>query len=659
MSFRSIKTKILVVVLAVLLLSLGTVSAVFGILSIKGTESTVRAILEETSKTAALAMQNRMNVSKNILNEIGTNILFTDMNATYEEKRQILDSKAEKYKAVRFSVVNFSGVDLEGKYVGDKEFFKKSLDGETFYSSPELKEDGSGTMMYVSAPLWDKGVFNSRVVGVVYVILDGQFLSDITGTISVGETGDSYIIDKNSTFLAHQDESLVNSASNIINMSKSDSTLSDLAGLAEQAMKGKACFGEYIFQGADKLAAFCPIEGTDGWSICVNVEKSEFMKYSYEALAVCVGIALAALLAAAFIMMVLAGKITKPIREVEAAAKELAEGNFDYEITYSSQDEIGNLADSMRTMIMRTKDVITDTSRALDEMSKGNFDLNSTAEYVGIFKQIETSMMNIVLKLSQTLHTIKTSADQVDIGAEQVSTGSQALAQGAIEQASSIEELAAAVNQIAEKVKANAEHAITANKKTTRVGEDLQQSNEQMNHMMTAMEDISNKSKEISKIIKSIEDIAFQTNILALNAAVEAARAGTAGKGFAVVADEVRNLAGKSAEAAKNTTMLIEETVRAVSEGSLIAEQTAIAIKSVVENAGDVITVIDDISNAFKEQADSINQITIGLDQVSSVVQSNSATAEESAAASEELSGQASTLKEEVNRFTLKNREYF
>ena len=228
------------------------------------------------------------------------------------------------------------------------------------------------------------------------------------------------------------------------------------------------------------------------------------------------------------------------------------------------------------------------------------------------------------------------------------------MSQGATEQASSIQELAASITEISNQVNQNAENAENASKKATNVGDQIISSNEHMQEMTSAMKEISEKSSQIGKIIKTIEDIAFQTNILALNAAVEAARAGEAGKGFAVVADEVRSLASKSAEASKDTSLLIEGSIQAVNKGTEIADITASQLLEVVSGAKDIVTTIDNIANASKQQANSVRQVTVGVDQISSVVQTNSATAEESAAASEELSGQAQILKELVNRFRLK-----
>lgn len=348
--------------------------------------------------------------------------------------------------------------------------------------------------------------------------------------------------------------------------------------------------------------------------------------------------------------------ITRPVNELERAAQDLAHGKLSQaSINYTSRDELGNLAENMRSLVESLTSVIKDEDYLLSEMSHGNFDVHSRAKdcYVGDFQQLITSIRKINSNLSNTLLQISQSSEQVASGSDQVSSGAQALSQGATEQASSVEELAATINEISTQVDQSAKNAQQANEKVMTVGTKAGESSSRMQDMLTAMADISNSSSEIGKIIKTIEDIAFQTNILALNAAVEAARAGAAGKGFAVVADEVRSLASKSAEASKNTAALIENSLRSVEHGKSIADETAQSLSTVVDGVEEVTKVITQITDASVQQADSIRQVTQGIDQISSVVQTNSATAEESAAASEELSGQSQLLKNLVSQFKL------
>lgn len=347
--------------------------------------------------------------------------------------------------------------------------------------------------------------------------------------------------------------------------------------------------------------------------------------------------------------------IRRPVEEIKTAAEKMAAGNMDVSLGYHAKDELGILSDSIRSLIHTFQGIIDDISYVLASLGNGDFTVESKAAelYVGDFQQLLISMRQIIDKLSQAMEHINQAADQVAAGSDQVSAGAQALSQGATEQASSLEKLAATINEISSQVNENAENAQQGSMLAKAAGAKVEEGNCQMQEMIGAMGKISDKSGQIGKIIKTIEDFAFQTHILALNAAVEAARAGSAGKGFAAVADEVRSLAGKSAEASKSTAALIKGSIQAVEQGTALAAQTASTLAEIVESARQVVVVVDNISRASNEQASSITQVTQGIDQISSVVLTNSATSEESAAASEELFSQAQMLKTLVEKFKL------
>lgn len=362
---------------------------------------------------------------------------------------------------------------------------------------------------------------------------------------------------------------------------------------------------------------------------------------------------IASVLVSVFFGIYITRGITRPIKELEAAARQMEQGHLKIDVNYASKDELGSLSDSMRQMSDKISYYMDAISRVMRQLADSNLEIPHYDDFQGDFLPVQESLLIVLNSLNEIISEINMFSDQVANGANQVSNGAQILSQGVIAQASSVEELAATMSEISQQVKENAETSQVVKTAAGEMGANILACNQQMQEMKNAMEKINQNSTQIRTIIKTIDDIAFQTNILALNAAVEAARAGESGKGFSVVAQEVRSLATRSSDASKSTEALIEQSLAAVVYGTKVAEETAASLRNIAGGTDEMISKINQIAEASKRQAAATEMVSTGIDQISDIVQTNSATAEESAAASEELYGQSQVLKSRVSRFKL------
>ncbi|NCB70776.1 MAG: methyl-accepting chemotaxis protein [Clostridia bacterium] len=654
---KSIK-QILILSFTLLLLSVSAANLIIGLISANNSINiTVKDDMKSIGTTAEIAIQASMEKYKVMVSSIASQSFIGDPNLTPEEVMKNLERLRDQYGFESLMIADANGIAIStdptknGESIAEYDAFKRAMAGEFLMSSPTMDVNGE---LNVFANTKVNNIHGYQ--GIVSATIDEQVYSNIIKDIVVNKSGNIFIINSEGTMIANMRPELVAEQANFIENAKTDKAYESAAAIYSEMTAGKSGTGKYKFNGSERICYYSPIEGTDGWSYGVVApvkEMTSSLIYTVYGLSIS---SLVFLLIGLFVAYRAASGIANPVRDMSDRIQLLSEGDLTSDISViDRKDEIGTLNQSLINTVHFLREYITEISDVLGKISNGELNVEIEKDYIGDFVSIKDSMEKIAASLTDTMIEIKNSSDQVAIGSDQVSSGAQALSQGATEQASSIEQLSASIIEISDQVKSNAVNANNATSLVESVGKEIDRSNLHMQEMIRAISEISDKSAQIGRIIKTIDDIAFQTNILALNAAVEAARAGAAGKGFAVVADEVRNLAGKSAHAASETTELIESSISAVLNGTRIADETAESLSSVVTGASKITSLMQDISKASNEQANSIGQVTQGIEQISGVVQTNSATAEESAAASEELSAQAQLLNSLVSKFKMRH----
>ncbi len=655
---KSIRKKILLWMSLTVFIALLVTCAVSSGMNYRGTISLLRQTMSATAVVAAERVGQELTAYGNIAQEVGCMPQLSDASASVQEKKELIAQRASAHGFKRGDLLEPDGSSVfDGANYYSQDYFKKALQGQVVVSEPSVNAATGELSIIIAAPVWKNGVYGSVVSGVVYFVPDPSFLNNIVTSIHVSDNGSAYIISASGTTIAHKNMGSVKNQENTMNDAKSDPALADLAAMEQAMTQGKSGFGVYSYGGVRKLLAYAPIAASNGWSIGINCPLGDFMNQTMMTVIVSVGIAILAIFVAIAVANHLSSGIGKPLHACAERLETLAEGDLHSPMPQvkDTQDEVSMLLHASTRLQKELRDIIMDIGYVMAEMSKGNFVVKSRNEdfYVGDYKDILLSMRSLRNNMAATLRQISSAANQVDSGANQLAAGSQTLSHGTMEQSSSTEELVNTIVEINQLIQETCQFAEEAREKTDQAGASTSKCTDQMDEMLAAMAEIDRSSQEISKIIKAIEDIAFQTNILALNAAVEAARAGDVGKGFAVVADEVRSLAGKSAEASKNTAALIEASVTAVRKGVDLAHGTARQMTDVAEDTQEIIDIVTKIDSRTRQQILSMDQISSSVNQISGVVQNNAITAQESASTSQELSSQADMMRDLVKRFQL------
>ncbi len=620
------------------------------------TKNLVSEELLSVASTASRSVQWELQSYINLAEAIATDSYLVSGEHSAQEKQSHIAEKAASHGLLGGDMLDTSGIGLDGTDYSASESFQKALGGEVFVSVPT--DVGNGTkMMFIAAPIWANGVEGSNVVGVIYLIPSPTVLDDIVKSIKSSANGITNILDNTGAVIATSAVTEEGEAKEEteVTVNASESEMATYMELNARMISGESGSETYDFGGKSYFTAYAPIAGTNGWSIALTSPYADFLSSVATVSLIIFACIIVIGLFALYIANRLGKKIGAPMSLCTAIINGICIGDFSKEApVVKRKDETKLLAEATGKAIYELKEIVYDVTRVLSAVADGDLtvDVDEKAEmYVGDYKEIYESLKSIKTSLQATMEQIDTAAEQVTSGSEQVSIGASNLSEGSTSQASSVAQLASNIRTIADLINANADDAANASGLTNKAGQAMGDANVSMESLVTAMNEIAELSEEIKKINKTIEDIAFQTNILALNAAVEAARAGAAGKGFAVVADEVRNLAGKSQEAAKSTTELIENTVLAIQKGNELVADVATKMSDVSASAGAVAQINGKISEESKNTAISINEITVGIDQISNIVQTNSATSQQSAAAAEELAGQANTLKNLIEAF--------
>lgn len=554
-----------------------------------------------------------------------------------------IDSLASTYSFTSGNILDTNGVSRKDKTdFSDRDYVKKALSGNANISDLTLSKYTQNYGFSVASPVYDK---NNAVNGVVYYRMDVDFMSNILDQISISDNSYTYLVDGNGLVIVHPDKSLIGKY-NITD------TKSGLGDISKAILSNESGAGEYTKDSNDYLCGYSPIEDTNGWTVVVAAPKNDFMGPTKAAMKTLMIVSIIALVAALLIAGIFSGKIGSAVHRVSQELSYLSVGDLTHEIDPSKRkDEIGHLQNSTRELQQTFRKIINETNTILGGMASYDLRQEDMHPYPGDFNQLSDSVNNIRKILQGLIRQVQSAASSVGIGSSELSSAADALAAGTVTQASSISQLVSSVEEVTERIVSDSENEENVQKRLQELDSLIVTGNNRMDDLDAVVAEVANMSSDIQNIISTIESIAFQINILALNASVEAAHAGESGRGFAVVADEISDLASKTSESSKQTADLINNCIKQIEAAMTCADATSKCLKDIVDNSVQISEAFKTISNDTKIQADKSVHIKSEISNISDVVQTNTATAEETAAATQELSEQAKSLSSLIAKF--------
>lgn len=554
-----------------------------------------------------------------------------------------IDSLASTYSFTSGNILDTNGVSRKDKTdFSDRDYVQKALSGNANISDLTLSKYTQNYGFSVASPVYDK---NNAVNGVVYYRMDVDFMSNILDQISISDNSYTYLVDGNGLVIVHPDKSLIGKY-NITD------TKSGLGDISKAILSNESGAGEYTKDSNDYLCGYSPIEDTNGWTVVVAAPKNDFMGPTKAAMKTLMIVSIIALVAALLIAGIFSGKIGSAVHRVSQELSYLSVGDLTHEIDPSKRkDEIGHLQNSTRELQQTFRKIINETNTILGGMASYDLRQEDMHPYPGDFNQLSDSVNNIRKILQGLIRQVQSAASSVGIGSSELSSAADALAAGTVTQASSISQLVSSVEEVTERIVSDSENEENVQKRLQELDSLIVTGNNRMDDLNAVVAEVANMSSDIQNIISTIESIAFQINILALNASVEAAHAGESGRGFAVVADEISDLASKTSESSKQTADLINNCIKQIEAAMTCADATSKCLKDIVDNSVQISEAFKTISNDTKIQADKSVHIKSEISNISDVVQTNTATAEETAAATQELSEQAKSLSSLIAKF--------